>query len=70
MTLTGTLDLHGVQRDVTWDVKARIQGNVITGLATLVVPFADFGITPPTFAGLVSIDNQATLQVQIVAQST
>jgi polyisoprenoid-binding protein YceI len=70
MTMTGTLDLHGVQREVTWEVKARVEGNVITALATLVVPFADFNITPPTFAGLVSIDDQATLQVQIVARAT
>jgi polyisoprenoid-binding protein YceI len=69
MTMTGTLDLHGVQKEVAWDVKARVQGNVITGLATLVVPFADFNITAPTFAGLVSIDDKATLQMQIVAEA-
>ncbi|MGB2695274.1 MAG: YceI family protein [Dehalococcoidia bacterium] len=68
LMLTGTLDLHGIQKDVTWEVKARRESNVISALATLVVPFADFNITAPTFAGLVSIDDQATLQVQLVAE--
>ncbi len=67
LQLSGILDLHGVQREVTWDVKARREGNVISALATLTVAFEDFNITPPTFAGLVSIDHQATLQVQLIA---
>lgn len=69
LQLTGILDLHGVQREVTWDLKVRRQGNVISGLATLTVSFADFNITPPTFAGLISIDDKATLQVQVIAEA-
>jgi polyisoprenoid-binding protein YceI len=67
--LTGTLDLHGVQREVTWDVKARREVNVISALATPTVAFSDFGITPPTFAKLVSIDEEATLQIQLIAEA-
>ena len=67
--LTGTLDLHGVQREVTCDVEARREGNVISALATLTVAFSDFGITPPTFAQLVSIDEQAALQIQLIADA-
>jgi polyisoprenoid-binding protein YceI len=69
LQLSGTLDLHGVEREVTWDVKAKREGNVISGLATLTIAFADFDITAPTFAGLVSIDDEATLQVQLIAQA-
>lgn len=69
LQLTGTLDLHGVQREVTWDVKARREGSVISALATLTVPFSDFGITPPTFAQLVSIDDEVTLQIQLIAEA-
>lgn len=69
LQLSGTLDLHGVQREVTWDVKAFREGNVISALATVAISFADFDITPPTFAGLVSIDDQATLQVQLIAEA-
>ena len=69
LQLTGTLDLHGVQKEVTWEVKAVRQGNVISVLATVTVAFADFNMTAPTFAQIVSIDDKATLQVQLIAQA-
>jgi polyisoprenoid-binding protein YceI len=69
LQLTGTLDLHGVQKEVTWEVKAYLQGDVISALATVTVPFADFNMTAPTFAQIVSIDDKATLQVQLIAQA-
>jgi polyisoprenoid-binding protein YceI len=69
LSLSGTLELHGVKREVTWEVEAFRQGDVISALATLTISFGDFGITPPTFAGLVSIDDEATLQVELIAQA-
>lgn len=69
MQFTGTLDLHGVQREVTWDAEAFRESNVISILATITVDFQDFDITPPTFAGFVSVDDEATLQVQLIAQA-
>ena len=69
LQLTGTLDLHGVQKQVTWDVKAYRQGDAISALATVTVAFADFNMTAPTFAQIVSIDDKATLQVQLIAQA-
>ena len=67
--LTGTLELNGVQEEVTWEVKAFRESNVISALATVVVNFADYRITAPTFGGLVSIDDKATLQVQLIAEA-
>jgi polyisoprenoid-binding protein YceI len=69
LQLTGTLELHGVQKGVTWEVKAYRQGDAISALATVTVAFADFDMTAPTFAGIVSIDDKATLQVQLIAQA-
>lgn len=69
LQLTGMLDVHGVQKEVTWDVKAKKQGNVITGLATVKFAFEDFGMSPPNIGGFVSVQDHVTLQVQIVAQS-
>jgi polyisoprenoid-binding protein YceI len=68
LVLSGTLEIHGVQRDVTWEVKARRESNVITALATVTFPFSDFNITPPDIANFVSVGDDATLQVQLVAQ--
>jgi polyisoprenoid-binding protein YceI len=69
LELTGTLDLHGVRREVTWDVQARRQGGVFTALATVNFRYDDFNITPPNIAGFVSVGEDVTLQVQIVAQA-
>lgn len=66
--LRGTLDLHGVQREVTWEVAAIRESNVISALATVTFSFADFDITPPNIAGIVSVADEATLQVQLIAQ--
>jgi polyisoprenoid-binding protein YceI len=68
LKLTGTLDLHGVKKDVTWDVKARRDGTVITALATLNFKYADFNIPILNIGGFVSVQDNVTLQVQVVAQ--
>jgi polyisoprenoid-binding protein YceI len=69
LELTGMFDLHGVRREVTWDVKARRQGDVFTALATLNFRYDDFGINAPNIAGFVAVEEDVTLQVQIVAQA-
>jgi polyisoprenoid-binding protein YceI len=67
--LTGTLDLHGVQRQVTWTAEVLRQANVITALATVTIAFADYGIIPPSVGGFTLVGNDATLQVQLVAET-
>jgi len=67
LKLTGTLDLHGVQKEVTWDVKAKQQGAAFSALATLNFKYADFNIPVLTIAGVVSVQDNVTLQVSIVA---
>ena len=66
--LTGALDLHGVKKEVTWDVKATRQANVISALATLDFTFADYDITAPNIGGFVSVQDHGTLQAVIIAQ--
>ncbi len=70
LQLTGTLDLHGVQKEVTWEVKANREGNVITALATLKFNYADFNIPILNIANFVSVQDSVTLQVQVVAQAS
>lgn len=66
--LTGTLGLHGMERDITWDVLVRRESNVISALATVTFDYADFGINPPNIAGFVTVDDEVTLQVQLIAE--
>jgi polyisoprenoid-binding protein YceI len=68
MQLTGMLDVHGVKKEVTREVKANKAGNVLTGLATVKFNFGEFNVPIPNIAGTVSVDDGLTLQVTIVAQ--
>jgi polyisoprenoid-binding protein YceI len=67
LKLSGTLTLHGVQREVTWDVKARWEQSVVTALATTSVRYRDFDITVPNVGRTVSSNENVTLQAEIVA---
>jgi polyisoprenoid-binding protein YceI len=67
--LTGMLDLHGVQKEVTWDTKAKRDGNVITALATLKdIRYDDFNIPKLNIGGFVSVQDTVSIQVSVVAQ--
>ena len=70
MQLSGTMDLHGVKKDITWDVKAKKEGAGFSLLATVTFPYSDFNIRKPNIAGFVTVDDTVTLQVQLVAQAT
>lgn len=69
LQLTGIMDLHGVQEEITWEVKARRDGDIITALATVNFDYADFGIPVLNVANFVSVEDDVTLQVQIVTQA-
>ena len=45
--LTGLQTIHGVQKEVTWDVTATRDGNALNGTATTAFTFGDFGMTRP-----------------------
>jgi polyisoprenoid-binding protein YceI len=67
MELVGTLDLHGVQREVTWELKAKKDGDIISVLATTTLAYADFEIAKPEVGGFVTVEDEVTLQVQLFA---
>ena len=48
MTLTGTLKIKDVQKDVEWKVLARQSGDTLTATADTDILFRDFGMTPPS----------------------
>jgi len=70
MKLTGMMDLHGVKKELTWDVKMRKDGDAITALATVNFKYAHFNIEQLNIGGFVSVDDNVTLQVQVVARAS
>ena len=70
LQLTGTLDLHGVQKEVTWELKVKRDGDILSVLGTTGFKYSDFGITKPHIGGFVTVEDNVTLQVQLFIQET
>jgi len=68
--LAGKLTIHGVTKDVSFDLVAKRSGSDLTATATLNPPvkFGDFGMTPPVIAQrVVSVVDEIRLVVDLVA---
>jgi polyisoprenoid-binding protein YceI len=68
VNLTGDLEIHGVKKAVTIPAKAVHTSNGIEVLGSLTFPFSDFGMTPPSIGGFVSVEDDATLEFLIALQ--
>ena len=68
--LSGTLTIHGVDKDVTFDVQAARAGSDLTATATLnpTITFGDFGMPIPAAPGRVlSVVDEIKLVIDLVA---
>lgn len=67
--LAGTMTLHGVAKEVAFDVKAARVGSEIIATATNAPAwkFADFGLQIPRVLSVLSIVDDIRLEVQLVA---
>lgn len=66
-TLTGSLTIHGVEKEVTWDAHAKRDGPALAGDAKLRVRFGDFGMSPPRVLVVLSIVDEIRLEIDVVA---
>ena len=57
-------------KTVTWEVTAVLNGNELTGTATTQILLVDFGVEPPSIAGVLSVTDGAllTLNFTLVKQ--
>lgn len=65
--LTGTMNLHGVEREVTWDARGTRQGDTLVWNATMEFKLTDFGIEVPDIIGMLKVDDWAKLDVSLTA---
>jgi polyisoprenoid-binding protein YceI len=68
LELSGTMTIRGVTKPVTWEVKARRQGDTLTAIADTQFKMTDFGITPPNVQIAVAQD-EVQLQVVLLAKT-
>lgn len=62
--LAGDLTVHGVTKAVTWTVTARASSGGYTGAAHTAFTFADFGMTIPRVASVLSVQDTIRLEYE------
>jgi len=66
VSATGALTLHGVTKTVTIPIDARLNGSKIELVGSITFPFSQFGMTPPSIGGFVTVQDNATMEFQVV----
>jgi polyisoprenoid-binding protein YceI len=67
---TGDLTLHGVTRTITLPLEAQHTGDVIAVVGTIDVEFADYDITKPTAASVLSVEDRGVIELQLFFTKT
>jgi polyisoprenoid-binding protein YceI len=62
----GDLTIHGVTKSVIIPIDARLTGSKIELVGSITFPFSQFGMTPPSIGGFVTVQNNATMEFQLV----
>jgi polyisoprenoid-binding protein YceI len=56
------LTIHGVTKTVTIPLQAQLSGTQVQVAGSITFPFSEFGMTPPSIGGFVSVENNATME--------
>jgi polyisoprenoid-binding protein YceI len=66
VSASGDLTIHGVTKTVTIPIDARLSGSQIELVGSITFPFSQFGMTPPSIGGFVTVQNNATMEFQLM----
>jgi polyisoprenoid-binding protein YceI len=61
----GDLTLHGVTKRITVPLQAERNGDVITVVGSLEIPFSDYSISQPRAASVLSVEDKGVFEVQL-----
>jgi polyisoprenoid-binding protein YceI len=65
VNVPGDLTLHGVTRQVTIPVQAKVVGSQIEVVGSLTFPMSDFSIQPPSIPPIVQVEPQGTMEFKV-----
>ena len=68
--LVGDMTLHGVTKEATWNVVATFGNDLVGGRATTSFDFATYGMTKPSLARLMSVDDKIELEIEFRCKRT
>ena len=57
--------IKGTARDVTAKVNVKRAGDTVIAVASVPVTWTDFGVTPPDFAGFVTVAPTGTIEMLV-----
>ncbi len=66
--LAGDLTIRNITRPVVFDVTAKMENGVLTGTAATQIKMSDFGIEPLSFAKTLTVADEVTITVDIIAR--
>ncbi len=66
VSATGALTLHGVTKTVTIPIDAQLTGSQIELVGSITFLFSQFGMTPPSIGGFVSVQDNAAMEIQLM----
>ena len=66
VTATGRLSLHGVTRDVAVPIAGRLTDGRLVVVGSLEIAFADYEVQPPRAPLVLSVEDHATMELQLV----
>ena len=62
-SVTGNLTIRGVTQEVRWDIEGRIENGALQIRGATDIVITDFGFDPPSIAGIVTVEDEARLEV-------
>ena len=65
VSATGALTIHGVTKTVTIPIQARLSGAQVELVGSTTFPFSEFGMTPPSIGGFVTVQDNATMEFDL-----
>lgn len=68
VSATGKLTIHGTTKMETIPITARVSGSVVELVGSITFPFEQFGMSPPSVFGFVSVVDSATMEFDIHLQ--
>ncbi|MEM7027980.1 MAG: YceI family protein [Chloroflexota bacterium] len=66
--MNGDLTIRDITNAVTFDVSAKLEGDTLSGTATVPLLMSDFGIDPPNFANTLTVKDAFEVSVDFVAK--
>jgi polyisoprenoid-binding protein YceI len=68
VSVTGAMTIHGTTKTVTIPMTARLSASTIEVVGSITFPFEEFGMTPPSIGGFVTVQDNATMEFDLHLQ--